>query len=69
MTPTNAWEPVEDAATTWRLAVPGGWLYRHVYPADQAPLGEVMCFVPDPRAPHSILPPGTSIEPEGTART
>lgn len=69
MTTSNAWEPVVEAGATWRLAVPGGWLYRYVYPADEAPVGQIMCFVPDQHAKHVMLPPGTSIEPEGTSRT
>lgn len=69
MTTSNAWQPVDDAGPTWRMPVPGGWLYRYVYPVDAAPLGQVMCFVPDPRAEHVVLPPGTSIVPEGSSRT
>ena len=63
------WEPILGADATWRLPVPGGWLYRHVYPPDTAPVGQSMVFVPDPKATHVVLPPSSTIDPEGTART
>jgi len=35
-----AWESVSSSTYTFRLKVPGGWLYRF--------MGEGLCFVPDP---------------------
>lgn len=39
------WERVESG--TYRLAVPGGWLYRYRFDH-----GVTMAFVPDPSAAH-----------------
>jgi hypothetical protein len=67
---TSGWTPVAGAEATWRLAVPGGWLYQIVSAAEgAAPPHVALCFVPDPKATHVVLPPSTRIEPEGTART
>ena len=43
-TPKEQWFSVADNPDTWRLAVPGGWLYR-VYGATTTTLA----FVPTPR--------------------
>ena len=34
------WEALDGSCLTFRMAVPGGWLYRFV--------GEGLCFVPQP---------------------
>ena len=55
MSAGTKWEPICDYAagrgSTWRLAVPGGWLYRNSEWDDDG-LAAALCFVPDPGAPH-----------------
>lgn len=38
----HKWEQVNPVGGTYRMKVPGGWLYR-----DRTPDGVAMCFVPD----------------------
>lgn len=71
---SGRWELVDGTETTWRLAVPGGWLYRDVLRVEGEPATHAMSFVPDPRAAHVVVPPGSMpqggmIDPAGTART
>ena len=71
---TGRWELVDGTETTWRLPVPGGWLYRDVLRVEGEPSTHAMCFVPDPRAAHVVMSPGAmprtaTIDPEGSART
>ena len=66
------WELVDGTETTWRLPVPGGWLYRDVLRVEGEPTTHAMCFVPDPRAAHVVVPTGalghpTAADPPGIA--
>lgn len=45
------WERVyrTDYSRTFRAVVPGGWLYRHSFPANESGgYGQMMVFVPKP---------------------
>lgn len=55
---TGLWQLVPGAETTWRLPVPGGWLYRDVMRDEDGNPTHAMCFVPDPLAAHVVVPPG-----------
>ena len=71
---STLWQLIPGAETTWRLPVPGGWLYRDVARSEDGAATHAMCFVPDARAEHvhvspGGLPPGVDIDPAGTART
>lgn len=61
---SGRWELVDGTETTWRLAVPGGWLYRDVLRVEGEPTTHAMSFVPDPRAAHVVVPPGAQGLPD-----
>lgn len=46
------WESVSTIEYTWRLRVPGGWLYRHRHGRTES---ETVIFVPDPSVPAEPL--------------